>query len=159
MPLSTYTTVDNIRALLGVSDEELSDDVIELDVYDKALTLDLMDVASDFDTQYTTAKADQAVAANKRFVMVADMFASYSVAKQLCESLPNFAPRTISDGKAMQQRQQNAEDPVIKAVREGYLRYRTLLIDALNVLKAATVVTRAPVFMVTARGVDPVTNT
>lgn len=157
MALATYTTPDEIRAVLGVSDEELADAVILLPTYDKALRLDLYAVDSGLETLYTSKKGS-ALPADEMFLTLTDLFATYSVAKHLTESLPNFAPRTISDGKASMQRQLNPEELVIRAVREGYQKYRTQLLAAVASFTATTISSAAPVFMVTARGVDPVTG-
>ena len=45
MPLTDYTSYDEVRAALGVSAEELEDETLQLDFYSISLTAELEDIA------------------------------------------------------------------------------------------------------------------
>ena len=103
MALASYTTYDEVRALLGVSSTELPDDVLSLQVYDIGLTGELYDISPTCASSYVTVSNKQPSArttAEQWFYDSVRIFAAYAVAKQLTSSLPMFGPKDISDGKA-----------------------------------------------------------
>ena len=55
--LTDYTTYASIRATLGVSTDDLTDETLSLDLYDDYLTQDLEDIAITLPDTYATTKA------------------------------------------------------------------------------------------------------
>lgn len=164
MVLTDYTTYDEVRAVLGVTDEELEDATLDLDVYSHNLLAELEDVSLDLPAAYTTASAlDEASRspAQQRFFSATRLFSVYAVAVQLAGSLPLFSPKTITDGKAGYARY--ADSPYKQTIEEckaQYLRARTRLISAFQTLEdgAATNVGLRPFLSVSSPSSDPVTG-
>ncbi len=55
--LTDYTSYDEIRAVLGVSDEELEDGTLALPLYLTMLLMEFDDIEPTLDVQYTDIKA------------------------------------------------------------------------------------------------------
>lgn len=110
MAITTYTTYGDIRAVLGVSIDELPDSVVSLGVYENALLVAMTGKSGiiDPDTeernlvdQYTYLKAILVpTSADLRNIALIEQYAAYVVATTLCGSLSMFAPKTQADGKA-----------------------------------------------------------
>lgn len=141
MALSDYTTPDNIRAVLGVEDDELKDETLSLEVYEFGLRQELdlidLDLADDY---ATIADLDSKTDTQRRFYEACRMFATYAVAKSLLSALPLMAPKEITDGKAATSR--FAQDPykeTTKAVTSWYEIHKQRLEDAYDLLNASPV--------------------
>ena len=92
--LTDFATYDEIRAVLGVSDEELEDGTLALPMYLKLLQLDFGDIAGTLEAQYLAAKASTPPsAAEQKLVDVVSVFSAYASSKHLLTSLPRFAPK------------------------------------------------------------------
>ena len=101
MSLLNYTTYDDIRAALGVSDEELEDGVLGLQLYEDSLSFELSDIHPDLDALHTTLESTPVLtSAQERFMAACRGFATYAVARSLTSTLPMFGPKSIEDGKA-----------------------------------------------------------
>jgi hypothetical protein len=159
MDLVQFTSYEEVRAAIGVSEEELPDAVIGLPMYLQSLLLDLDEIHEDVDTTYValtgTLDADE-----QRFQRLVQLFATYSVARTLLTGLDLFAPKRIQDGRAELER---TEDPYA-AVREGVLamygRVRLKLIEAFETLVPAAEVSVTTLTWGSSVGIaaDPVTN-
>lgn len=129
--LTDYTTYAEIRAALGVSDEEIDDATLGLNMYERGLVADLEDINTALPASYATilAKAENVRTASETAVFEAlQLFAPFAIAKQLASSLPLFSPKQISDGKAGFSRY--ADSPykeTIKTVEKLFDRYRARL--------------------------------
>jgi hypothetical protein len=133
MNLTDYTSYDEIRAVLGVSDEEIENATLALPMYASELEMTLSDISEDVLTTYTTIAA---IAENARSVLqqryynVVRLFSSYAVGKSLLTSMPMFGFKQVGDGKAETERFDKWED-VKAGVEAGYAnmlaRLKTLL--------------------------------
>jgi hypothetical protein len=107
MALTDYTTYAEVRAVLGVDEDELKDEVISLDVFSFGLTADLKDINATLPTQFATVsnktEADRSEV-EQQFFEVTKSFATYAAAKQLLSGLPMFGPKDISDSKTLASR-------------------------------------------------------
>jgi len=115
MSLLTYvSSYEDIRALLGVSSDELADSTMELRVFERSMiegfydidiTLDLAQgtVLAAFAVVSAIANASRTSNQQSLFANV-QSYATYYVAGDLASTLPQFSPKTITDGKAMVQR-------------------------------------------------------
>lgn len=156
MSLSNYTTLADIRGALGVSDEELEDDVLLLQMYEDHLRADLDAISYDLHTVHSGLQAQAVLSGpEERFLRYARLFATYAVAKALTVTLPMFGPKSVEDGKARMERFQDPYRDTIKAVNAEYDRWRRLLQDSFQALGqiGATRVVRPYVL-----GVTPATN-
>jgi hypothetical protein len=137
--LLTYTSYAEVRAHLGVSDEELGDETLALGMYYTGLLEDLY-VANPlaqetFDT--LPIEADR-TPLQSRVYRLTRLFASLSVARQLASSMPMFAPRSLSDGKASMSRFVDPYTDVVKRIGEQYDLNLDRLKQALDELLAQT---------------------
>lgn len=163
MSLIDYTTPSDIRALLGVSEDEISDATLSLEVYDAYLASELEDIGADLAATYSTVAVVPEAArtsAQKKFYRLTRLFSSYAAAKQLTTSLPMFGPKDISDGKATVSR--FADSPyrdVVKRITQEYDRLKSLLAEAFAGLTSSTGTSTQRVYLgSTGLATDPVTN-
>jgi hypothetical protein len=100
-----YASYDSIRAVLGVSQDEIEDSTIDLPLYEVLLSEDLRGMYSTLEADYHTVRAVATPsAAETRFVKILQTYAAYQVAYTLLGSVIMFAPKNISDGKASVER-------------------------------------------------------
>lgn len=161
MKVSDFTSYDDIRAALGVSDEELSDETLSLPVYEQALLVEFDDIDLTLaDTLIAALDSETPNDAQKRFIRAGQLFATYAVAQQLTSSLPLFAPKSLGDGKANMSR--FADSPYRDTVRKicaMFDKYKVHLSDALQKLNSGTyVATPRNLFAISGLDTDPVTN-
>lgn len=171
-PTSTCETFSNeqfetIRAILGVSDDEVSDEVLNLPIYNLQAQEALTDVSETLQGSVQAAKGlTPPTPKSTRLVKLAETYQAYATAKMLLTALPMFAPKRITDGRAEQER---VQDP-FKDVKEGLgaalidLRYKTKQAEAVfNAEQSGTTApaaTRTFYTLVSSAGLatDPVTN-
>jgi thymidine phosphorylase len=158
MAITTYTSYAQVRAVLGVSDKELSDATLALEMYDLGLKADLQDIGDNLVTEFAALSTPTGDAL--KFQEAVKLFATYAVAQQLASSLPLFAPKMITDGKAGVTR--DANSPYKQATiecRANYQKYRTLLEARYAVfLGASTAITPPPLFTAVTAATDEVTG-
>lgn len=161
MLITTYTTYNDVRAMLGVNDEELEDGTLALESFSTGLQLDLEDIDQTLPATYAALPPTGRTATQERFYLTTRLFATYSVAMQLSTSLPLFSPKNVTDGKAAVGRY--ADSPykdVIKKIQADYDRYRARLEKAFAALSSASYTLTPPTLMVVASPTsDPVTGT
>ena len=161
MALLDYTSPEDIRAVLGVDDIELSDDTLALSIYEMQVRLDLEDISDSLSDDYLAAAAlpsDTRSALEQKLVELTQLFSAYSVSKNLLTSLKMFGPKRITDGRAEVER----FDPMAE-IKLGILSNYSVIRDKLIAVYASlgnttpSAVTR--VFVNTAGlSVDPVTG-
>lgn len=160
--LTSYTTYADIRAALGVSDDELPDDTLALDLYSTNLEFEFEDIHEDLIAEYVTVSAIAVATrttAQSRFYSLTGLFATYAVARQLGAALPMFSPKDITDGKAATARFQSPYKDTLKAINEQYDYAKGKLANAYASLSASTRVAATPVFMgISIPSYDPVTG-
>ena len=166
MALVEFTTHDDIRAALGVSNDELEDSTISLSIYEFNLKKELRELSPVASSVYATAAAlpeGGRTAEQTQYFESVRLFATYAVAKHLCSALPLFSPKEKSDGKASAARY--STDPyktTIASVSALYEEYRA---DALKSLEevspqgtAAPSIRTRPMFLAVGLKTNPVTN-
>ena len=159
--LTTYTDYASVRAVLGVSDDDLDDATLALSLYSDDLTQSLEDVAIDIEATYATTKAKITPTAQEtRFLTACRLFATYAVAKTLTAALPLFAAKDVTDGKAAVGRFDNPYKDVIRSINEQYGMSRNRLIATLTAMGTTSTASVARVYMAVASpSSDPVTGT
>jgi hypothetical protein len=162
--LTPYTTSDQVRAVLGVTEDELPDETLDLPLYEAGLRQELAAVGASVAVDYVTASAEATPpAVDQAFVDAVTLFAPTAVAAQLAQSFPLFAPKDITDGKASVGRFVDSPfQTAIDACRRNYEKYRQALERAYAAYKNTTapVITTTPdVFVVASPSSDPVAGT
>ncbi len=126
--LTDFTSYDEIRSLLGVNDDELSDNVLGLNLYLFAFYGEAKDIGGSAVGDFLTIKAvaeGSRTPEQQEFFQTFLVFSSYAVAKELIPSLPLFSPKNITDGKAGLSRY--SESPyrdTIESILLGLSRYK-----------------------------------
>lgn len=100
MALTAYTTYDTVRAVVGLSPKELSDDVLSLPMYEQLLKEDLYSVASELNTTFLALPGGMLSAYEQKLKDQVEVFAAYSVAEKLLSPAGIFCPQVINDGRA-----------------------------------------------------------
>lgn len=146
--VTSYTTYADIRAALGVSDDDLTDTTLALALYADHLQTELEDVALTLPATVVTVKAVGSPSdVQTRFLTSVRLFAPYAVAKLLTTTLPVFAPMQVGDGKAVGQRFNTGYKDTIKSVVEQYDKTRNRLIAALAAIGTASGTVTAQVYV------------
>lgn len=160
MELADFTTYDEVRAMLGVSDEDISNTTLALPVYLLSLQLDLETEYEDLVSTYLAYKAFPTPTANEqKLVNLVQVFSAYATSKSLLASSTLFAPKQITDGRASLTRfdaTSDLRDDIDKALVAIRRRLKLLLIT-LGLLPAE-VSTNRNYFGVAGLAVDPITN-
>lgn len=160
--LTDYTTYDEIRAVLGVSETEIEDRDLALDLYALLLEDALQEISTSLPDLYSAVKSEAAPTADqRRFLARMALFAPHWLGLYLLGALPQFSPRVITDGKTQTER---VADPYAR-LRENLpalvARFRAALEDSLAILEPGFVIPTPSVPSVIASvplGVDPVTG-
>ena len=161
--LGDYTTPNSVRVLLGVTEDELPDLVLNDHFYTMWLNADLYSVCATIADDYATADALVDTDADAaRFADAVSLFATYSVAKACLGALPQFAIRSSSEGKATFMRHTaTAFDNAVLRIDMEYGRARATLLDVyadyLPEAEIAVPVVR-DVMQVSTPSFDPVTG-
>lgn len=117
--LIQFTDFDSIRSVLGVSDDELSDATLILPLYELQLKSELNKLNATLLADYLTVSAQTIppTALESSFLDSVRLFCTYSVATQAAKSMPMFAPRVLTDGKASFTRFSEAYKDVIESLK------------------------------------------
>lgn len=164
MLITDVTTYDEVRSALGVSQDELTDETLALPFYAAALEAELEEIDEDLLADYIIVEAipeGTRTTAEARFVKAMTLFAPYAVAVQLTSSLPLFAPKAISDGKATLTR--HSESPhklTIERCQREYERWRTRLAEKYEIYGGGTAATASlpSLLGISLPETDPVTD-
>lgn len=163
--LTDFATYADYRSTLGVMEQELPDSLLSTEKFSNLLKLSFDDVNSGITTLYSTVSALPAITRTteqERFYAVSRLFAIYSVCYNLLGSLPLFAPKMITDGKAKHDRFPDAFAEIKEGIILGYQAMRKRLADAYATLDPSYTAPTATV-MTLVKGVglalSPITNT
>jgi len=163
MSLHPYTTVDDVRAALGVSSEELEDVTLELETISTQLVGFLEDLDSNLPTQFETIDTMQQntrTTAQQKFYLVTRAYATYVVAGLMLSTLAMFSFKRITDGKAEAERSE-AWDTVKQDIKDNLeiLRRRVQsAYTALNTTYSAPAPTRVNFIVAAGLATNPVTG-
>lgn len=108
--LTDLVEADEIRAMLGVDEKELSDSKIDLPVYLRSVKIAVgrLDPQRRFWSTYEALPANGLTDVQQRFSDAFLAFVGWKAASSFAVSLPQSSPRSITDGKASFQRQPNS---------------------------------------------------
>lgn len=158
--LSDFFVPDEVRAVLGVSVDELDDQTLDLDVYARHLEIELSQLGQNLLTDYSTASiAPSPTPADQQLVDLVKQFALYCVAEIVADSSPNFSPRNIADGKAGFIRHGDSYKDVLERVSSRLRQTAERLKVAYSVYLGGSAATTLPTFLVVSTpAYDPITG-
>jgi hypothetical protein len=160
--MANLVTTDSVRAVLGVSAQELPDSVLTNSIYSVRLSEDLRDLNSQMVSDFITISALASPTPDQtRFIDLLQTYAAYNVARQCLVSLPMFAPLTIKDEKAELTRNVNSYAQLKTDVGEVLSIMRTRLLTAYTAVNSsalAPTVTDRVFGLAVGLGTDPVTG-
>lgn len=160
MSITTYTTYNEIRAVLGVSDADIEDSTLALAIYSNLLNSDLESINSNFISLHQTIAGEASQTdAQQRFLRNTSSFATFSVAKSLLAAMPMFAVEKMSDSKATGERFDEAQKDTAKRIEAMYDSSRAALIASVGEVGSSATTTRTfSLFAVSSPATDPVTG-
>lgn len=164
MSLLTYTTYSEVRAALGVSATELPDSVVSLTQWDTLVVIGLEDVNQGIPALYDTVSVVPILSrsfAEQRFYELTRLYACYNLAQTLLVSLPLFAVKSLTDGRAEFERQADIYAEVKDGVRAMHNVIRAKLSAAFVALSVGAIPYNSGSYSVVVSvglGTDPVTG-
>ena len=167
--VTDYTSFSEIRAALGVSVDEVGDEVLGLTMYSSHLGMEFwtlsddLEITEDIGDTFVTLMAVNAgsrTRQQKRALSAISLFATYAVARHLGTSLPLMAPKEIGDGKALMSRFTDSPyKSVMAKVEDQYGKIKAEFASALAGLTSKESYTITTSFMgVSLQSTDPVTG-
>jgi hypothetical protein len=164
MNLSTVTSYAEVRAILGVSEEELEDTELDTPAWSTEVLFKVLDISPVAMPTYETVTAlpvADRTELQQRFFLVYRLFCAYSFAEVLFNSLPMFAFRQVTDGKAEATRFESLETVgrgIASGTNTARLRLRQIL-TAMGLESTGSQVSAGPTMLAAVTlGVNPVTN-
>lgn len=162
MALTDFTTYNEVRATLGVSEPEITDAVLALPMYEVLLTEDLREMNEDLEADYMVADALISPTADQaRFVYLVQTYSAHKVGLVLIGSIPMFAPRMIKDSSSEFDRMADPYQNMRQSIADTLTYLRSRVLDAYATLTPAApapaAITRVLVAGV-GLGVDPITG-
>lgn len=161
MALTDYMTLDEPRAVLGVSDEELENVTLELPVYAMQLDMELEAVYPGLVQLYAqTSVLTVKSAAQQKLLNVTSVYATYAISQILLTSASLFAPKRIGDGRAETERVNDPFQDVRDGVDSAVITLKARLVAALVGLglQVSTASAARNYFLAAGLAVNPVTN-
>ena len=162
MSVDKYTEFDEIRAVLGVSLKEAPDEVLEGNTIWYTLKLDFLDISASILIDYDTVAAlPSPNAVELAFKELVTVFASYSVAYRMLDSIPLFSPKSITEGKSNLTRYSDSPyKTTAEKVTASYLKFKKRLLLAYELYKTGGVTDTLviPLMGVASPDYDPVTG-
>lgn len=160
--LTSYTTYAEVRAALGVSEEEISDQTLELQIYETLLIEDLADLNAGVLPAWEALPAEESRTAEQaRFAALVHLYSTYAVAYRLTDNVELFGFIKMSDGRASAERPKEAFAKLRANIEAMLTRIGGKLLGALLVLVPdAPISVSADLILVSSVGIanDPVTG-
>ncbi len=160
--VNEYTTFADIRGALGVSEEELSDEDLGLEIHLTNLLEDLEDVSPlALPTWEALPELDDRTANEARYGRLFRLFCSYAVACRLLDSVELFGFLKVADGRASTERPVDAFENLRTNLPAQLARVTALLKAVLALIEPAAPVipaARTPWISSTGIATDPVTG-
>ena len=166
MALMPYTDALSVRALLGISEGEVSDDVLEAEILESYLTLDLNDmtdpegaVVSNY-TDVIALDPGAMTSSQRIFRNCVKLYSGYSVAYHLT-GMPNLILKKETDGKASGERFDKALEGLQSNLLAGMNAMRARLLKALGDMGVGFItpaVSTSQIAVSVGLAVDPITG-
>ena len=162
MSILEYTSYDQIRAVLGVSDTDIVDETLALPIYSQRLQMALRKIHPSLSTLYKDIEnipEDQRTSLQEQLYNVTQVYAAYYLGFILLSAANMFAFKKLKDGKAEGDR---FDDP-FAALRDDLSAevgsLENLLEDLLEQMgEEFTPRAAMPLVAISNLDIDPVTN-
>lgn len=151
-PYGQLTTTDEIRAVFGLSQVELPDEVLSQRVYSRAAYNSMTMLVPSLSNLWGEGEDTQ----NDLRPLVED-YVLYSIANQICDVLPILLARTISDSKATFQRFDTDLQTVIDSIRQRFALASKALAEGVETTSTPALI-RPTLFGSGTPNYDPVTG-
>lgn len=160
MPITAFTTYADVRAVLGVSEKDLSDDTLALAWYSDNLDEAMAEISLTLADSFAVASQEATPSSEQvRLVRSVRTFASAAVARTATAALRLAAPQQVTDGKAAMARFTDPLDRLTKDIEAKYLAAKAKVEAAVVALENSGKVTTPRVwFSVVSPAEDPVTG-
>lgn len=165
MTFLSYTSANDIRAALGVDDDELTDATISSQTYEDTVSLSLARAFPDADPEatYTVCSGASTPTKNQKLYCSAfRRFVTLAFAEAFIPALPMMAPKATGDNKVTVERfANNPYEATIRGIRDGMATAVLDLGTMLQKINASStdVVVARPYFSVVSPNRDMVTDT
>jgi hypothetical protein len=160
--ITTFTKLDDVRSILGVSEEELTDLAMYAEVYATRLTEELTDLSGTLITQYLAKQSLLTpTAAEERLVKLVQAYSGYVFSGYLLAAMPMFAPKTIKDNAAQMERVVDPYAGLREDINSTLSYLKTKVLASLLVVSPGAAVTLAvsrTMVVNVGLAVDPVTG-
>ena len=162
--LTEFTSYEEIRAVLGVSPEELEDVTLSMPLYEQLLKLEIESVGVGIVAAFQTVSVlspPARTAPQQLLYDVARLYSAYAIANHLLTSLPYFGELRIQDERAQKERVSDPYEKTKIGVQAWLANLRLRLSAAFVAVVGGTAVSRTVRTLTVATGIalDPVTNT
>lgn len=159
--LTEFTTYDDIRAALGISDEELDDETLDLAIFETLLEEDMFAIDPDVLTYWNGLPTSGLTPEQTRFQNLVKLFSTYAVAYRLLNTAELFGFIKVTDSRATMQRTADAYKNLRVNVTAMFQKVGELLLAALYAMDPAIVLPDPIVvnYISAVGGGDPVTDT
>ena len=162
MALTDYTTYAEVRAVLGVSNKDISDATLGLPIYVSRLEESMLGVHENLLDKYTLLKAQDSTTTpytklETRFLNAVQVYAAYQVGAILLASAQMFSLKRVTDGRAEGERFSDPFALLREDVNTVLADLKTSLQDLLGKLGEQVEARRSrTMFATSSRGSDPV---
>lgn len=131
MSITTYTTANSIRAVLGISEAEIPDATVVDPIYEVVLKEDLRALSTTLRAEFVALLAVVSpTEIQSRAIEITQTYCAYQVASQMLGSLKMFAPQTIKDSRTEFSRVSDPFEGLREAVSASLNHLRSLLLSA-----------------------------
>lgn len=117
-PFGALTTTDEVRAVLGLSDAEVSDDMLLQEVFKTEVRSSLLSILGPIVSEWTDIRKDKVNEKAVDLVSATKRYTVYAYAEKLCDVLPMLVARTLSDSKATFQRFDTDVATIAESIRK-----------------------------------------
>lgn len=163
--LMDYTSPDEIRATIGASAIELSNEVLEQPIYQTLFTNELEDIYDSLETildgieAKSEADPSSLSLSEKRLYETVKVFSAYATSKSLTSTMASAAKK-ITDGKAAVERFEKSFAAVMGGVLQMYYELRARIRKLLRALgfDVPDPVFTGAIFASAGLAVNPITN-
>lgn len=131
LPLTEYTDTDAVRAVVGVTDNEVPDLMLTQQGMALSLTLDLGEWLPAHADIYAEGAAQSPTEAQLQKWQYLQLYAQFYCAASLIEFMQLAVPQMIGDGKDEMRRFTNFDfDKLLAKFKAAVARYKTRLLEA-----------------------------
>lgn len=131
MNLTDYTTYDEVRAVIGVSDEELSNADLALPLWSTILQTKLSETSDVLLDTYADVSAIAEVSRTvnqQKFYLLARLYSAYAVGEELLATQSMFGFKRVTDGKAETERFDKWEDVKVGVIKGASVAKKRLML-------------------------------